>query len=84
MYSTTRIPEPVAKRTRQVQDDVQAIMRRLQRPVTYADLAREWTGVGKSSYAGMMQRLAERYSERFCGGDSLSARAAMLPVPTTR
>jgi hypothetical protein len=84
MYSNTRIPEPVAKRTRQVQDDVQAIMRRLNRPVTYADLARQWTGVGKSSYAQMMQRLAEKYSERFCGGESVSARAAMLPVPTTR
>jgi hypothetical protein len=84
MYSTTRIPEPVAKRTRQVQEDVQSIMRRLHRPVTYADLARQWTGIGKSAYADMMQRLAERYSERFCGGESLSARAAMLPVPTTR
>jgi hypothetical protein len=40
MYSTTRIPEPVAKRTRQVQDDVQAGMRRLHRPVTFSDLAR--------------------------------------------
>ena len=29
MYSTTRIPEPIAKRTRQVQGDVQDIMRRL-------------------------------------------------------
>ena len=36
MYSTTRIPDPVAKRTRQVQDDVQDIMRRLHRPVTFA------------------------------------------------
>jgi hypothetical protein len=31
MYSTTHIPEPVARRTRQVQDDVQEIMRRLHR-----------------------------------------------------
>lgn len=32
MYSTTRIPEPVAKRTRQVQDDVQSAMRRASTP----------------------------------------------------
>ena len=84
MYSNTRIPLPVAKRTRQVQDEVQSIMRRLHRPVTYADLAREWTGIGKSSYAEMMVRLAERYSERFCRGDNVTARAAMLTGATTR
>jgi len=74
MYSTTRIPDPVAKRTRLVQNDVQAIMRRLHRPVTFADLARQWTGVGQSSYAEQMRRLAATYSERFCGGEDLSAR----------
>ena len=84
MYSTTRIPEPVAKRTRQVQGDVQSIMRRLHRPVTFADLAREWTGIDKSGYAAQMQRLAESYSERFCRGQDLSARAAMTLVPTAR
>ena len=58
MYSTTRIPNPVAKRTRQVQDDVQGIMRKLHRPVTFADLAREWTGTDKNTYGAMMQQLA--------------------------
>lgn len=66
MYSATPIPEPVALRTRQVQGDVQSVMRRLRRPVTYSDLARIWTGSGHSSYAATMQNLAERYAARFC------------------
>ena len=56
MYSTTRVPDPVAQRTRQVQDDVQQAMRRLHRPVTFADLAREWTGTDHNAYGGEMQQ----------------------------
>jgi hypothetical protein len=67
MYSVTRIPEPVAKRTRQVQDDVQAVMQRLHRPVTFSDLAREWTGTGKSRYATEIERMAEKYASHNCG-----------------
>ena len=66
MYSTTRIPNPVAKRTRQVQADVQDIMRRLHRPVTFADLAREWTGTDKNTYGGMMQKLAQKFAANYC------------------
>jgi len=66
MYSTTRIPNPVAKRTRQVQDDVQDAMRKLHRPVTFADLAREWTGTDRNTYGAEMQKLAEKYAANFC------------------
>ena len=66
MYSNTRVPEPVAKRTRQVQDDVQQAMRRLHRPVTFGDLAREWTGTDRNTYAAEMQKLAEKYASRYC------------------
>ncbi len=74
MYSTMRIPQPVAKRTRQVQDDVQEIMRRLHRPVTFADLAREWTGTDKNTYGREMQRLAEKYAQQYCEKQQLTAR----------
>jgi hypothetical protein len=74
MYSTTRVPEPVARRTRQVQDDVQDIMRRLHRPVTFSDLAREWTGTDKNHYGLEMQRMAEKYASRYCGKDAPVAR----------
>ena len=66
MYSTTRIPDPVAHRTRQVQDDVQEAMRRLHRPVTFADLAREWTGTEANSYGAEMRKVAEKYTAEFC------------------
>jgi hypothetical protein len=71
MYSTTRIPDPVAKRTRQVQDDVQADMRRLHHAVTFADLAREWTGTDRNSYGAQMQKLSEQYASQYCAQASL-------------
>ena len=74
MYSTTRIPQPVAKRTRQVQNDVQEMMRRLHRPVTFADLAREWTGTDKNTYGRDMQRLAEKYARQYCDKQLITAR----------
>jgi hypothetical protein len=77
MYSTTPVPNPVAKRTRQVQNDVQAIMRSLHRPVTFADLARQWTGTNKNSYGPMMQQLSEKYAENFCG-DRARERSASI------
>jgi hypothetical protein len=66
MYSTTRIPNPVARRTQQVQADVQSEMRRLHRPVTFGDLAQEWTGSGKNRYAAEIQKMADAYAARFC------------------
>jgi hypothetical protein len=77
MYSTTRIPNPVAKRTRQVQADVQAIMGRLHRPVTFADLAREWTGTDKNTYGAQMQKMAEKYAASFCGDQAQERRASI-------
>ncbi len=78
MYSTTRIPNPVAHRTRLVQEDVQASMRRLHRPVTFADLAREWTGTNKNTYWPMMKKLAEKYADNFCGRDDEPERSASI------
>jgi len=77
MYSTTRVPNPVAKRTRQVQDDVQDVMRRLHRPVTFADLAREWTGTDRNTYGAEMQKLAEKYAANYCRGQAHEARASI-------
>lgn len=77
MYSTMRIPDPVAKRTRQVQDDVQAEMRRLHRPVTFADLARQWTGTDRNSYGAQMQKLSEQYAANFCHGPAQNERISL-------
>lgn len=74
MYSTTRISEPVAQRTRLVQDDVQAVLLRLNRPVTFGDLARIWTGTDKNTYGANMQRIAEKFASRFCGPQAIARR----------
>jgi hypothetical protein len=82
MYSTVPIPHPVAKRTRQVQSDVQAIMRRLHRAVTFADLARQWTGIDKSAYAADMRAIAEKYSRIYCEGENtVEAQASLVKHP---
>lgn len=69
MYSTARVPNPVAQRTRQVQADVQGAMRKLHHPVTFADLAREWTGTDHNAYAMEMQKLSEKYAANYCHGE---------------
>jgi Mannosyl-glycoprotein endo-beta-N-acetylglucosaminidase len=84
MYSTTRIPDPVANRTRLVQDDVRAVMRRLHRPVTFADLAREWTGTDQNTYGSNMQKIAEKYAGQFCRAQARSDSAAMTSPARTR
>lgn len=84
MYSTTRIPEPVAKRTRQVQDDVQSAMRRLQRPITFSDLARIWTGTNKDRYGAEIQRMAEKYASRNCGQAGIKRRVSDVHVAEPR
>jgi hypothetical protein len=77
MYSTTRVPNPVAKRTRQVQDDVLDAMRQLHRPVTFGDLARQWTGTGHNAYATEMQQLAEKYAASYCHDQAPELRTSM-------
>lgn len=72
MYSRTPIPHPIAKRTQLVQNDVRDIMNRLHRPVTFADLAQVWTGVGRSRYARDMQRIAAKFHEEFCGREQIA------------
>jgi hypothetical protein len=74
MYSTTPVPHPVANRTRLVQNDVQAIMRRLHRPVTFADLAREWTGIDQSGYARNMRSMAEKFHQLYCENQKTAER----------
>jgi hypothetical protein len=77
MYSTTRVPNPIAKRTRQVQDDVQDAMHRLHRPVTFGDLARQWTGTDHNVYATEMQQLAEKYAANYCRDQAPELRTSM-------
>lgn len=77
MYSATRIPNPVARRTRLVQDDVQGVMRKLDRPVTFADLAREWTGTDKNRYGGELQKMSDKFAAGFCREQARNQRASL-------
>lgn len=77
MYSTMHIPQPVAMRTRKVQDDVQAAMRALHHPVTFGDLAREWTGTNHSAYAADLQKLAARFAAGYCRAQADNSRAVL-------
>ncbi len=76
MYSTTRVPNPVAQRTNQVQNDVQEAMRRLHRPVTFGDLAHEWTGTDRNTYGAELRKLAQQYASRYCAQAANKDRAS--------
>ena len=41
-YSGEKVAQPVAQRTREHQDDIIEVSRKLNRPVTFADLSRRW------------------------------------------
>jgi hypothetical protein len=53
---------------------VQEIMRKLHRPITFGDLAREWAGTDKNSYGAEMRRMAENYTRRSCAPQRLTER----------
>ena len=67
MYSGERIDNPVADRTRMVQDELlpwaKAI--RVSRPVTFNDLAKRWSP--GSHYASDVEAVAKAYRDGFCG-----------------
>jgi hypothetical protein len=68
-YSGERVPSPVAQRTREKQDDIIALSRRLGRAVTFRDLAGRWAVDRR--YGRSIAFVAERYQSRFCSGREL-------------
>lgn len=66
MYSGEKIIDPVAQRTRTVQSWVIAKMKQLGRPVTFADLATEWTGTDQNTYGADILRTAESFGALYC------------------
>jgi len=65
-YSGEIVEQPVARRTREVQDKVVELSRALKRPVTWRDLAGRWA-VDKK-YGASIEFIAERFRARFCDG----------------
>ena len=65
-YSGEMVDNPVAKRTREKQDDIVSLSRSLKRPVTFRDLARRWAVDRR--YAQSIEAIAERYRAAHCTG----------------
>jgi hypothetical protein len=68
MYAGETIADPVAERTRKVQEwgVLTSWLKGFNGPVTYADLARKWAP-GSNAYAGTLEAVAKRFYDDFCG-----------------
>jgi hypothetical protein len=79
-YSGERLAAPVAKRTRENQDDIAAQSKRLGRPVTFGDLARRWAA--DRAYGRSIDFIAGLYQTRYCDPAARSAEEdAAVPAP---
>jgi len=76
-YSGQRLVEPIAKRTRENQDDIILLSNRLGRPVTFGDLARRWAA--DRTYGKSIDIVAGLFSQRYCDEPSRAAQSEMPP-----
>ncbi len=75
-YSGERVDTPVAKRTREKQDDIIAASQRLRRAVTFRDLAGRWAVDRR--YARSIAFVADEFTQKYCTGRQLDPE----PAPT--
>jgi Mannosyl-glycoprotein endo-beta-N-acetylglucosaminidase len=78
-YSGERLAVPIAKRTRENQDDIVAQSNRLGRPVTFGDLARRWAT--DRAYGKSIDFVAGLYSAHYCDEPGRSAEELPPPAP---
>ena len=84
-YSGEHLADPIARRTRERQDDIIEESNRLGRPVTFADLARRWAT--DRAYGRSIDYVAGLYRARFCTSPPAQAAedtAAPTPQPARR
>lgn len=84
-YSGERLAAPIAPRTQLRQDDIVDQSLRLQRAVTFGDLARRWAA--DRAYAKSIDALAEQFRVGYCNGVATNAdptRAVPAPRPAVR
>ncbi|HRD78176.1 MAG TPA: hypothetical protein PK264_19935 [Hyphomicrobiaceae bacterium] len=87
-YAGDKVENPVAKRTRDNQDGIIAISRRLGRTVTWADLTRRWAMDRR--YWTMIESIADRFRTAHCHGvdeqdeTRVVAKAPPRPEPARR
>ena len=65
-YSGERVDAPVARRTREKQDDIISASQRLRRAVTFRDLAGRWAVDRR--YGRSIAFVADQYRQKFCTG----------------
>lgn len=78
-YSGERLASPIAKRTRENQDDIIAESNRLGRPVTFGDLARRWAA--DRTYGKSIDFVANLYRQHYCDQPSRAAESEVPPAP---
>ncbi|RUO97696.1 glucosaminidase domain-containing protein [Hyphomicrobium sp.] len=76
-YSGEHLAAPIAKRTRENQDDIIAQSNRLGRDVTFADLAARWAT--DRAYGKSIDFLAGLYSQRYCDRPARAADSESAP-----
>ncbi len=81
-YSGEFVTNPVAARTRDVQDGVIKQSRRLNRPVHFADLTNRWAA--DRTYARSITTLAERFRVAHCNGSQAEQPVATPAAEPTR
>ena len=70
-YSGEHVEAPVAKRTREKQDEIIQKSKALGRPPTFKDLARRWAADGR--YGTSIEFIASRFRSSFCTGNQPDA-----------
>ncbi len=79
-YSGERLDKPVAPRTQLRQDDIIFISKRLNRPVTFGDLAGRWAVDRR--YARSIESVAERFRASQCSGqETIAEQTTPAPQP---
>jgi hypothetical protein len=76
-YAGQKVENPVAKRTRDNQDDIIAKSKRLGRVVRFGDLTNRWAA--DSRYARSIDTLAARFRDGMCNGRAFDKIAAVVP-----
>jgi hypothetical protein len=87
-YSGEPVANAAARRTRERQEDIVEVSRKLGRAVTFRDLTRRWAVDRR--YAQSIEAIAERYRGVYCTGQAIAGlgedddRRGRLPAATAR
>jgi hypothetical protein len=78
-YSGEHLAEPIARRTRDNQDDIIKASHRLGRPVTFGDLARRWAA--DRHYGKSIDFIAGQFRDRYCSATETQSAEQITPPP---